>query len=29
MLDRWARRHMTAVQDARDAYDAEHTPASA
>jgi len=29
MLDRWARRHMFAVQDARAAYDAEHTPASA
>jgi DNA-binding HxlR family transcriptional regulator len=29
MLDHWARRHMTAVQESRDAYDAEHTPASA
>ncbi|MBE1502515.1 DNA-binding HxlR family transcriptional regulator [Amycolatopsis lexingtonensis] len=29
MLDRWARVHMSSVQDARDAYDAEHTPASA
>ncbi|MGW4526604.1 winged helix-turn-helix transcriptional regulator [Amycolatopsis sp. NPDC004378] len=29
VLDQWARRHMTAVQEARDAYDAEHTPASA
>jgi DNA-binding HxlR family transcriptional regulator len=29
VLDQWARRHMSAVQDARDAYDAEHTPASA
>jgi DNA-binding HxlR family transcriptional regulator len=29
VLDRWARRHMTSVQEARDAYDAEHTPASA
>ncbi|MGW5742609.1 winged helix-turn-helix transcriptional regulator [Amycolatopsis sp. NPDC003861] len=29
MLDRWARRHMASVQEARDAYDAEHTPASA
>jgi DNA-binding HxlR family transcriptional regulator len=29
VLDRWARRHMSSVQEARDAYDAEHTPASA
>ncbi|WP_439382006.1 winged helix-turn-helix transcriptional regulator [Amycolatopsis lexingtonensis] len=29
MLDRWARVHMSSVQDAREAYDAEHTPASA
>ncbi|MDS0136558.1 MULTISPECIES: helix-turn-helix domain-containing protein [unclassified Amycolatopsis] len=29
MLDRWARQHMASVQEARDAYDAEHTPASA
>ncbi len=29
VLDRWARQHMASVQDARDAYDAEHTPASA
>jgi DNA-binding HxlR family transcriptional regulator len=29
MLDQWAREHMTAVQESRDAYDAEHTPASA
>jgi len=29
MLDQWAREHMTAVQQSRDAYDAEHTPASA
>ncbi|WP_290058237.1 winged helix-turn-helix transcriptional regulator [Amycolatopsis solani] len=29
MLDQWARVHMASVQDARDAYDAEHTPASA
>jgi len=29
VLDQWARQHMTAVQEARDAYDAEHTPASA
>lgn len=29
MLDQWARKHMAAVQDARDAYDAEQTPASA
>jgi DNA-binding HxlR family transcriptional regulator len=29
MLDRWARQHMASVQDARDAYDAEHTAASA
>ncbi|WP_410673270.1 winged helix-turn-helix transcriptional regulator [Amycolatopsis sp. cmx-4-68] len=29
VLDQWARRHMSAVQEARDAYDAEHTPASA
>ncbi|SFW76145.1 winged helix-turn-helix transcriptional regulator [Amycolatopsis australiensis] len=29
VLDQWARRHMSAVQRARDAYDAEHTPASA
>ncbi|MFB9689189.1 winged helix-turn-helix transcriptional regulator [Amycolatopsis plumensis] len=29
MLDRWARQHMSLVQEARDAYDAEHTPASA
>lgn len=29
VLDQWARLHMTAVQEARDAYDAEHTPASA
>ncbi|MET8847368.1 helix-turn-helix domain-containing protein [Amycolatopsis sp. NPDC004625] len=29
VLDRWARRHMASVQEARDAYDAEHTPATA
>lgn len=29
VLDQWARQHMTAVQESRDAYDAEHTPASA
>ncbi|MEV4058134.1 helix-turn-helix domain-containing protein [Amycolatopsis sp. NPDC049688] len=29
VLDRWARQHMASVQEARDAYDAEHTPASA
>jgi DNA-binding HxlR family transcriptional regulator len=29
MLDQWAREHMTAVQESREAYDAEHTPASA
>ena len=29
MLDTWARHHMTQVQESRDAYDAEHTPASA
>ncbi|WP_410613473.1 winged helix-turn-helix transcriptional regulator [Amycolatopsis sp. lyj-109] len=29
VLDRWARQHMSAVQEARDAYDLEHTPASA
>lgn len=29
VLVQWARQHMTAVQESRDAYDAEHTPASA
>ncbi|MEV6872007.1 helix-turn-helix domain-containing protein [Amycolatopsis sp. NPDC051128] len=29
LLDRWARRHMSSVQEARDAYDAEHAQASA
>ena len=29
VLDRWARQHMSSVQEARDAYDLEHTPASA
>lgn len=28
MLDRWARKHMTEVQNARDAYDREHTQAA-
>ncbi|HEY3710905.1 MAG TPA: helix-turn-helix domain-containing protein [Amycolatopsis sp.] len=29
LLDRWARRHMAQVSAAREAFDAEHTPASA
>ena len=29
VLDRWARQHMSSVQEARDAYDAEHAQASA